>query len=818
MHRSAVLRVFSTMFLIVTMLGANQSFAQGEVPQATPVSKPMGTGPAEPPAENGSTSLDSQPPGGTPESTAPSEAGTRRAVRTNSISSDIYITISGQVTNDSGTPLFGAVVCYEGRQCSSTGDGGFYSIEDVGDGNGWISARMDGHWGNGAYLGNPGMDATFNFTLEVINFHTVSGQITDEDGAPLPNVLACIGVQATLPTNCTRTTTDGYYSLPSTEMGRILSMDPAWVFASGDLWPIEGDITVNLTASPRESQSPAQTSTLFGTVEDRNGNPVDQFTICYDAGGKGGRYCEISNSESNEFELVFGTGSVILNSFTVTAADCPTHDTGMFDELFGPGTHDLGTFMLDCEVGREQTFTISGRVTFRDETPYSNGSVPFWHDTLTNGITDDDGYYTITDVPNGNYQIGGAFGPGFGSDLYDVTVEDGDVQQNLIVAIAPTLGGEITDTDGKPISAEVCFAERCTTAENGRYQMVANMDEEIIVTVSHNGYVTQSKTVTNDGPTAHHDLSFFLEQVDEGGNGDELPYDPDEVIAACFFSRRTGLEEANVLPMSHLVYEGWVIVSMDGTISPNDSNEWVGIYLGDCSGKSIGQPGFQIIENPDTILTYCLDGVTNTGRAGSIAPDAITLSSGRVPPFLSQWIFDWNETPEGITSGPCEDDSGDNGDGNGDNGNGQNGDGNGDNGNGQNGDGNGDNGNGQNGDGNGDNSNGQNGDGNGDNGNGQNGDANGDNGNGQNGDGNGDIGNGQNDDSNGDNGNGQNGDGNGDNGNGQNGDANGNGNGQVTSLPETGTGTGSASITLWLATAASVMMTAGAILIRQKRA
>ncbi len=136
--------------------------------------------------------------------------------------------------------------------------------------------------------------------------------------------------------------------------------------------------------------------------------------------------------------------------------------------------------------------------------------------------------------------------------------------------------------------------------------------------------------------------------------GGDLPYDPGAVIEVCFFSWRTGLEEPYDLRVGDLVNEGWLIVESDGSLTPNESNSWAGIYLGECTGESTGQPGLQSISFPGEIVTYCDNGVTKSDAAINFAGDAITNGGGRTIPFLFQYILDWNKVPAGITAGPCD--------------------------------------------------------------------------------------------------------------------------------------------------------------------
>ncbi len=99
-------------------------------------------------------------------------------------------TISGQVTDETGAPVAGAAVrlwdFYYGLVKVYTNNEGYYTMQDAIDGHLTINVNHDSyHPDYGHIMVEKGEDNELNVTLRVIEYSSVSGRVTDNDGTPL---------------------------------------------------------------------------------------------------------------------------------------------------------------------------------------------------------------------------------------------------------------------------------------------------------------------------------------------------------------------------------------------------------------------------------------------------------------------------------------------------------------------------------------------------------------------------------------------------------------------------------------------------------
>lgn len=280
------------------------------------------------------------------------------------------ITISGQVTDDQGSPLVGADICIQptdgARTCVQSGNGGTYSITDVPNGDALLTA---GWFESFQWLSTPDKSVTVvdaDITVDfVLSPATISGTVVDESGALVPGITVCtVGGGSTM-TTCIRTNNQGAFA--------FIAMHPFHTFFSDDFtWTftvqgtdensvsVGGGVNVVLVAVPSVPSDglPKSAAPLTGTIVDANANPINEFSVCLHYNNRwAGVRCFLSNDETNAFSVhrwqydPSDPYSGLMEKVTFSAEGCPVFERAVSDDAPLPEDGVMGTITLDCEVG-----------------------------------------------------------------------------------------------------------------------------------------------------------------------------------------------------------------------------------------------------------------------------------------------------------------------------------------------------------------------------------------------------------------------------------------------------------------------------------
>jgi len=303
---------------------------------------------------------------------------------------------------------------------------------------------------------------------------SISGTITLGAGGPgVEDVLVSIGARwATTDANGDYTITgvpNGDYTVTPTLEGHIF--EPLWRDVTVAGAPVPG---VNFIEPP-------PTYSVSGAIVDQDSAPLADVTVAaYDATDT--KVAEDTTDADGLYEL----SGLVAGTYRVE----PTKDEYDFD----PADIDIELVDLSLTgqdfVGTLRTYTISGRITKGTEglegVQVSDGTRV--------GVSDTNGDYTITGVPNGAYTVTPTLSyHDFDPTSQAVTVADADVSDVDFEGIPQTftVSGTVTDYNGDPLSGVQITdgTNNTTTITSGQYSLSGVEAGTATISASKSGYV-----------------------------------------------------------------------------------------------------------------------------------------------------------------------------------------------------------------------------------------------------------------------------------------------------------------------------------------
>ncbi|UII75807.1 T9SS type A sorting domain-containing protein [Flagellimonas sp. HMM57] len=185
-------------------------------------------------------------------------------------------TVSGTVTDNSGSPLENVILSGFSTSVTTNANGQYSATENQGW-SGSISTSLQGYTfsPSARQVSNLQADSSGNdFTgTAVTNRFTVSGTVTDNDGAPLENVIL-IGFSTSVTTNA-----NGQYSATESQgwSGSISASLQGYTFSPSARQV--SNIQVDSTGNNFIGTVAAKQYTISGTVRDKKGNPLENVIL-----------------------------------------------------------------------------------------------------------------------------------------------------------------------------------------------------------------------------------------------------------------------------------------------------------------------------------------------------------------------------------------------------------------------------------------------------------------------------------------------------------------------------------------------------------
>ena len=412
----------------------------------------------------------------------------------------IPATITGTITDNSGTPLAGVTVSDGTRSAITNASGaytlvvpaGSYTLTPTKVSCSFAPATRDVTVTTGTFSGQ-------DFTATVLTY-TTSGRVLDGNGTPVAGV--AIGARLWQPypgpgpsPYNTTTDADGNYAL-------IL---PAGVYT---LTPTKSNYSFTPTTrtvtlltgnlSGQDFTATALSYTASGRIADLNGTPIAGVTITAGVAQSypppGSSTYNATTDASGNYALVLPAGAYRLTPTKSSYRFTPTSRTVMVPASNLSGQDFTATLV---------TYTVSGRILDDNGAPLADVTLS---DGTRNATADSTGSYTLTAVPLGIYTLTPTkSGYSFTPSTRALTVTGNLSGQSFTgTLITYSISGRITANGGTGLS-DVTLSDgtrSATTDSTGSYTLTAVPLGSYTLTPTKSGYsftpATRSATVASN--------------------------------------------------------------------------------------------------------------------------------------------------------------------------------------------------------------------------------------------------------------------------------------------------------------------------------
>ncbi len=564
MRKRSVFQVVMALVMLVTMLGANQSYAQEGAPSATPV---VEDGDTDTPA-----GVETQPEGSptiveSPEVTDPETSFQPLMAPAMDTGPQVFATgddepadtfsISGAVVDDAGTPISGAMVCAgmgDKSYCTHSTADGLYEISGVPRWEdpeytyeffaNYESGLDDTYYSSyRQWFGQPEGDLVMPVvTLERSPGGRVTGIVTDINGVPITDgEMVCPncgkGSGPDWPVPAIRTNSSGRFTFEAWPVGSVFHKLLALSSAScpektGNWWMFVDVIEITIQPGLNDIGSyaldcdvtviPPTQVTISGQVTDIDtGDPMPDVMVAIQPDWENDACVSMDASvltDEDGFYSIRGQEGCIRQLFVEPRwwfdVNLPTVDTTLNLEIAPWGTNTTvigrlvytdGTPIEDAFIASFQGPKYGGFATrtlpdgsFRGEGDPEVGQ-PFTLEIAVDGCAVYDGYLGFTGWP---YQpVGNIVHPVTDVGTLVFNCETGEISTAISPVAAVT--GSITDADGAPLAGvSICVTgtTQCVTSgADGSYTLPDVTNGERSVTASKAGFVSQTLPVTVAG-------------------------------------------------------------------------------------------------------------------------------------------------------------------------------------------------------------------------------------------------------------------------------------------------------------------------------
>jgi protocatechuate 3,4-dioxygenase beta subunit len=364
---------------------------------------------------------------------------------------------------------------------------------------------------------------------------TVSGQVLDEEGKPLANVMVRVrgranaSVSGFVPHAYADTPTDnegrinfavqepGHYSLTI----QVDGYEPAKVDGL-----VVGDEKVASEFVVKLKRAKEVKGTVEVQVLSANGSPVKGVWVTpVKKQGEG----------AFEWEWLIDRGQFSDKNGLVRLNDLPAGDyifvgippSDRLPVAISPTVTVVSAEKVKVTISVPATGRIVGKLVDKKGNPIAGEFVSVWKEdetqeerllgyNLPTAVTKSDGSFTLENLPEGSYIISTSFGVAVGlvTTWQNVRVRGGETAKVTVTVISemPTVSitGEVIDSSGKPVSGATVLVNsepmlRAVTDENGRFSFSElpafryGGPATYFVTVMKPGFASRSETVKIEG-------------------------------------------------------------------------------------------------------------------------------------------------------------------------------------------------------------------------------------------------------------------------------------------------------------------------------
>lgn len=281
------------------------------------------------------------------------------------LSREVFLTkniwaLTGTVTNEDGVPVPDAEVSW-GRYETTSGPDGKYALDDLPAGTANFTVYAEGY----VVYSEANMEVRHGMPEKnvALNFHTLSGEITDEDGNPVSGAEVNWGNYAAF------TDDNGYYSMKVLAgTANLIAYKEGYVIYSYPAFTVSG------AAAEEDIVLSLPPHTLEGTITDAAGNPVPGAEVNW------GNYAAFTD-DNGHYSMQVPAGT---NSLTVYA-------DGFL--IFAEPGFAVANGTIEKNIVLEANLcTLAGTVTDANGKPVSGAEVN-WGNYAA--FTDDNGYYSM---------------------------------------------------------------------------------------------------------------------------------------------------------------------------------------------------------------------------------------------------------------------------------------------------------------------------------------------------------------------------------------------------------------------------------------
>lgn len=387
-------------------------------------------------------------------------------------------TVTGLVTDASGTALAGATV-NAGGITATTSSNGSYTLSNIVAGEVMVTASFSGYNPGSEYVNVTSGTTTTAPTLTLSSgTGSITGVVTNTGGQLLAGVTVAYGGGSTL------TNSSGAYSLTGVPAGTVQLIASLSSYTDGQQTvtvPAGGTVTADF------SLVSTWTGTLQGYVTSSvTGSAISRARIAVNNGAltltNSGGFYQMTNVAPGSYTLTTSASGYVTASSPVSVST---------------NTTTTASFKLTPSTGK-----ITGKVSnVSNGTAIYGASVKYTGGSTITGTT---GIYAFSSVPVGTYTFT-ASASGYLSRSLSASVSSGvTTTLNFALATAGKIGGTVTTSSGAGLSGVsikitggvIATTVYLTTNSYGQYLSNWIPVGSYTVTVSKSGYTSQGKSTT----------------------------------------------------------------------------------------------------------------------------------------------------------------------------------------------------------------------------------------------------------------------------------------------------------------------------------
>lgn len=396
-------------------------------------------------------------------------------------------TLQGLVSDaDSGSPIAEAQVW-----AKSTADGALLLATTAADGTYQLPGLAVGDWeltfahidyiDSAAQAFNVSSATTYTKNQQLSLGASVSGTITDEQGAPVADATVALSSNGFLAT--TLSAADGTYTIAGIPAGDFgISVSTASFVDVAE--PVTGIVVQEQRGGVDFVLSPGHD--VAGQVLDSVGNPI-----------KGALVMLISDTgDAAEYGISDESGHFTTSHLSPGMYACQVRHEG---HLLASRQVDLTSGdVLDLQISLLESASVTGAITDSAGQAVAEAVVLLTNangDTIAAAISGTDGTYELADLPAGTFFLA-VHSNTVLFDAVEIITSEGDVLTADFSAIPGRVHGVVTDENGDPvadatvtlISVDPLTGEEraimTTTAADGSYELASCPEGEVTITVN----------------------------------------------------------------------------------------------------------------------------------------------------------------------------------------------------------------------------------------------------------------------------------------------------------------------------------------------